>query len=848
MDIARVKGAEAVGTLATLLRGEDDRWPLFLLGAGASFRSGVPTASEAVKQIARIVYSEQKLLGSRPPERVKPSEWEPWLREHRWFNKESSSLAENFPNAVEHLLVPAELRRRILLEIMNPANGISAGYGILADLVMRGLVRTILTTNFDPCLPDSLRARHPHIKHIAEVNRGPSDFDEFDVFSKCQIVWLHGKAEQYSDKNSQGETGSLDEQLLQLLRPLLKASPIVVMGYRGAEASIMEGLFGQSDAGRLDFRNGVYWCVRPNDTPHPKVVALAERLGSNFKFLEIEGFDEALIEVAKQLVGRDRFTGTHSGSPNTAARASFDERVAAGATFDDLDLDLALSTLTTYCEQLGRAPLTRDALPHLLQEQGLVITDNAGSTEITNGAVLLFGKDPQAFLPQSVVSVTEGGKKREIYDGNLISQHRRLLEKLESEDVNPVLKLKKRRTHDDQPAYHNRALVELLVNLLVHRDYELERSSNIDVQPGFQITFQNPGGLTATMAKLVSVDQDGRIGISAQLTDPRNISLCDIFFGLKAMERAGTGLVDVAKLMVESGGESQFFHNQQEETFTAIVKQAPSSAGSRLVAHSTHPTGIYVLNLLPFTALPSFVSVIKLTTRFRNRPESVKWEDCGVFVERSYEDHTELWSFAPLDRMLRVLSPIADPEQSRSISRLEIEQNEDERRVLSWLLRQHFEAYVDSFEDDGLCLEGNKSHRAYFVGQDANNRLIVWDSPQKRGNRREVVKRRSEERPWFENEGFGYDLVYMTGKWCVRIKPFYMFTGVDARTPLPAFARTSKATRRMKWDKNKNVETDLVFWATFLARNGSTMNLSSLSGYDLLVDCAYLNLEVSEPK
>jgi hypothetical protein len=804
-------------------------------------------AADAVKQIARIVYSEQKLLGSRPPERVKPSEWEPWLRQQRWFKKESASFAENFPSAVEHLLIPAEFRKRVLLEIMNPVNGLSAGYGILADFVMRGLVRTILTTNFDPCLPEALRSRHPHIKHIAEVNRGPTDYGEFDVFSKCQIVWLHGKAEQYSDKNSQGEVGSLDEQLLQLLRPLLRASPIIVVGYRGAEASIMEGLFGQSDAGRLDFRNGVYWCVRPDDSTHIRVSALAERLGSNFKFLEIEGFDEILLDVSKQLIGKDRFSLAHSSTAD-ASGASFDEQVAIGATLDDLDLDLALSTLTTYCKQLGRAPLTRDALPHLLREQGLLVTNHAGVDEVTNGAILLFGKDTQSFLPQSVVSVTEGGKKREIYDGNLITQHRRLLEKLESEDVNPVLKLKKRRTHDEQPAYHQRALVELLVNLLVHRDYKLERSSNIDVQPGLQITFQNPGGLTPTMAKLVPIDEDGRIGISAQLTDSRNISLCDIFFGLKAMERAGTGLVDVTKLMIESGGESQFFHNQQEQTFTAVVKQAPSSAGSKLVAHSTHPTGVYIVNLLPFISLPSHVSVVKLTTRFKNRPKTMQWEDCGIFVERSHDDQTELWSFAPLDTMVRTLSPIADPERTRSISRAEIEESNDHRRVLSWLLRQHFEAYIDSFEDDGLCLEGNKSHRAYFVGQDANNRLIIWDSPQKRGNRREVVKRRSEDHPWFENEGFGYDVVYMTGKWCIRIKPFYMFTGADARTPLPAFARTARATRRMKWDKNKNVETDLVFWSTFLARNGSTMNLASLTGYDLLVDCAYLALEVAEQK
>jgi hypothetical protein len=103
MERGTLRGREAVRILTTLICGEDDRWPLFLLGAGASFRSGVPTASEAVKQIARIVYSERKLLGSRPPERVKPSEWESWLRDQRWFLSDPARIAENFPNIVESL-------------------------------------------------------------------------------------------------------------------------------------------------------------------------------------------------------------------------------------------------------------------------------------------------------------------------------------------------------------------------------------------------------------------------------------------------------------------------------------------------------------------------------------------------------------------------------------------------------------------------------------------------------------------------------------------------------------------------------------------------------------------------
>jgi hypothetical protein len=847
MERGILRGGEAVRVLTTLVCGEDDRWPLFLLGAGASFRSGVPTASEAVKQIARIVYSERKLLGSRPPERVKPSEWESWLREQRWFLPDPERIAENFPNVVEKLLVPAEFRKRVLLEIMNPVNGISSGYGIIADFVMRGLVRTILTTNFDSCLPDALRSRQPHIKHIAEVNRGPNDYDEFDVFSKCQIIWLHGKAEQYSDKNAIGEVSILDEKLSQLIRPLLRASPIIVIGYRGAEPSVMNGLFGQSGAGRLDFPNGVYWCVRPNQPIHERVHALADRLGSNFTFLDIDGFDESLQQVSNGLIGKDRFSNAQVQSRTPAARA-FDERIVETASVDDLDLDLALSTLVRYCEKLGRAPLSRDSLLPLMREQGLLLRTETGTDKVTYGAILLFGKSTQCFIPQAVISVTEAGKRREVYDGNLISQYQKLMEKLESEEINPLLKLKKRRSHDLQLAYPSRVLVELLVNLLVHRDYEIGKSASIDCIPGDRIVFSNPGGLTPAMKKLLVVEEDGRIILSTRATDPRNVSLCDIFFGIRAMERAGTGLSDVTKLMSESSGTSEFFHSSAERAFTAVVRQAPSSGGSHLVAHSGRPTGIYILNVFPFSALPREISIVRLTTRLKYRPNTLSLDDCGLFVERSSDEKTELWSFAPLPALLDLLAPIVDAKLSRTVKRIVVEEQQDERRVLSWLLRRHLEDYLLDFEDDGLWLEGGRSHRAYFIGEKGANRTVVWDSSHKRGNRREVVKRRSEERPWFENEGFGYDVVNLSGSWGVRIKPFYMFTGHDAQTPLPAFTRTAKATRRMKWDKNKNVETDLAFWATYLGKGRATMNLGDDYADDLLVDCAFLTLEVPEPK
>ncbi|HTU36271.1 MAG TPA: hypothetical protein VMF66_20900, partial [Candidatus Acidoferrum sp.] len=183
-----------------------------------------------------------------------------------------------------------------------------------------------------------------------------------------------------------------------------------------------------------------------------------------------------------------------------------------------------------------------------------------------------------------------------------------------------------------------------------------------------------------------------------------------------------------------------------------------------------------------------------------------------------------------------------------SLTRAEIEASPDSKRVLSWLLRNHFEYELQTFEEqDGLVIEDSRKHRAYFAGKDKGPRTIVWNSAQKRGNRREVVKRRGDPpRSWFENEGFGYEMVDMAGMWFVRVKPFYMFTGPDAFTPLPAFTRAAKATRRIKFDRNKSVEADLTFWASFLGRGAETMNVGDLHVDDLLIDMNFLTVEVPE--
>jgi hypothetical protein len=50
----------------------------------------------------------------------------------------------------------------------------------------------------------------------------------------------------------------------------------------------------------------------------------------------------------------------------------------------------------------------------------------------------------------------------------------------------------------------------------------------------------------------------------------------------------------------------------------------------------------------------------------------------------------------------------------------------------------------------------------------------------------------------------------------------------------------------MKFDRNKNVEADLSFWAAFLGRGAETINVGDLHVEDLLLDSNFLTVEVPE--
>lgn len=832
--------AQSVAVLRGLLDPQNDARPNFLMGAGASFSSGVPLASESVRRLAKQVYSDLVLGRKTLPEHIKTSEWMNWLQGQPWFLHGDDRLAENFPLIIEHSLKPEAYRRRVLMDLVAINGDVGSGYRAYAELVLRGLAGTALTTNFDLGLPKALGDKQPHIRYVAEVNRGQDDFAEFGLYSRAQIVWLHGKAEQYTDRNLIDETRALNANLLEHVKPLVDSAPLVVIGYRGAEASIMHSLLG--DESGLKFRNGIYWCVRTGETLHPNVDALARRLGGNFQILEIAGFDGLMGDLNKALAGIQRFA-----DPPSAGAAQFDDQPAADATWADVDADLALSTLKTYCEKLERGELSLGQLRPLMRELGLLL--NADGIERPSvGCILLFGRQPERFFPHAIISATLDGKKRQVLHGNLLSQQSQALEWLEQADVNPSIKVKGLRKHETRKAYSERALVELLVNMIVHRDYEAKAAATIEVVPNTAVRFVNPSTQGAAAKAQLKMDADGVFTPVPEFSDLRNRALCDIFFGISAMERAGTGLTDAGELSRKQGGGASFAYPPGRDQFVAELFRPEASAGSTSIAKDTRPVGTYFINMLPFAAMPQTVTWLKVkAASWSELEERVPMHEAGVLLFEKYAGI--VWSFAPAALLSSIFSPVL-LASAEEIAISDMEKDPDLRRKLSWLLRRHFEAKLKTFETDGLVLERAKKRpakRAYFQSLNLRNRPIVYDTPAKRNVKRDVVKRRGDDaNTWFECEGFGYEIITLGGVWGVRIKPFYMFAGRDGVSPLPNYMRASKSTKRIRFDRNANVESDLVFWGRYLSGGEQTINIGDQHTADLLLEGSFYSVDVQE--
>lgn len=217
----------------------------------------------------------------------------------------------------------------------------------------------------------------------------------------------------------------------------------------------------------------------------------------------------------------------------------WDERPCEGATLDDIDWAFVKDEFIPLYERISKKKVASSPLEFLKAARTI-----QNETPL-NAGILLFGKDPLKFFPNSYIALARyagtvvGGEKRDYkeFRGNLFSQidncyaylteHTALMSRLSPGQLRRM----------DIPEYGSFSLRELVTNAVCHRDYEDQGGKIIIKMFDDRIEFFNIGGL----AQGITVDNI----VHAQYS--RNPVITSLLAKVNYIEEMGEGWDKILK-------------------------------------------------------------------------------------------------------------------------------------------------------------------------------------------------------------------------------------------------------------------------------------------------------------
>ncbi|MCU1303395.1 MAG: nuclease [Candidatus Sulfotelmatobacter sp.] len=289
----------------------------FFLGAGASITSGIPSAQACIWEWKRDIFvtnnpgleaqfGELSLAGVR--QRIQR-----WLDRRGGYPADGS--AEEYSFYIEACYPNSPENRRVFFQEKSRVAKPHVGYQLLCLLAETGLVGSVWTTNFD-----GLVGRAAAAFKIAPVEVG-IDCQQRAIRmtrdGELLVVSLHGDY-RYDRllKNTVTELAAQEESLRESLVKECTGSSLIVSGYSGRDASLMEAF---RAAYMAPGTGTLYWCVHDIDHIPPVVLELIEtarNAGRQAFLVSAQGFDNLLTRLALHCL-------TESDRPRVAAITSY---------------------------------------------------------------------------------------------------------------------------------------------------------------------------------------------------------------------------------------------------------------------------------------------------------------------------------------------------------------------------------------------------------------------------------------------------------------------------------------------------------------------------------------------
>jgi hypothetical protein len=266
-----------------------DRAFAFVLGAGASKSSGIPTGTELVHQwLGELHRQLDPDHGTRPLQ-----DWA--TAEHLGIpGFDFQRAAEFYPQVFQRRFSRDVEQGYAALEHAMKDAAPGVGYSVLATVLATERHQVVITPNFDNLVADALAifaqthpllVGHESLAHFARPRlRRP-------LVAKVHRDLFLGP------KNTPEELLKLPDSWTDALRALFEHYTPIVIGYGGNDGSLM-GLLKSIEPGKIV--GGILWCYRKQDgSPRQEIVDVVARHSG--VLVPILGFDELMLQLNQRL-------------------------------------------------------------------------------------------------------------------------------------------------------------------------------------------------------------------------------------------------------------------------------------------------------------------------------------------------------------------------------------------------------------------------------------------------------------------------------------------------------------------------------------------------------------------
>ena len=282
----------------------------WFLGAGASAASGIPTGYAMIRDFKTRIFCRETGYSPKEVDAVDPL----WVaRIDDFFLRSALLPPDGDPNeysAAFEAVYPNERHRRQYIDDAISKGTPSFAHRVMAALISTKQVNCVFTTNFDSLietsatltdqlLPPEQRAM-PTIAALDSVERAQRCIQESDW---PLIAKLHGDYQSIKIKNTGSELEHQDEHMRSVLTESCKRFGLVIVGYSGRDASIMEALesvLRDTSA----YPSGLYWVTSSKSKILPAVRIFLENAfaaGVDVSIVESKTFDELAADVISHL-------------------------------------------------------------------------------------------------------------------------------------------------------------------------------------------------------------------------------------------------------------------------------------------------------------------------------------------------------------------------------------------------------------------------------------------------------------------------------------------------------------------------------------------------------------------